>query len=136
MRIDGDTVKTALLVGGLAAGLLAFTAVFGPPAGGLSKSEAIRIATRDARSASATPPHLILVRRGQWREFRDGAGDEAAPDRWVWAVVFTGLYPGQGGPRSEPHFSHSRLVVIDYLSGAFVMAEEPSPIPLGIQLGG
>jgi hypothetical protein len=98
LRIDGNTVKTALLIAGLAAGLLALTAVFGPPAGGLSESDAIKIASRDAQSASITTPHLVLVRRGQWSEFRDGAGDSTSPNRWVWAVVFSGLYQGSGGP--------------------------------------
>jgi hypothetical protein len=138
VRIDGNTVKTALLIAGLAAGLLALTAVFGPPAGGLSESEAIKIASRDAQSASITTPHLVLVRHGQWSEFRDGAGDETSPNRWVWAMVFSGLYQGSGGPpvldgqpRREPVFVHSRLVVLDYVTGQFVMASEPSPIPWG-----
>lgn len=138
MRIDGNTVKTALLIAGLAVGLLALTAGFGPPGGGLSQSEATKIASRDAQSASITTPHLVLVRRGQWSEFRDGAGDETGRNRWVWAVVFSGLYRGSGGPlghdgrpRREPEFVHSRLVVLDYMTGQFVMASEPSPIPWG-----
>lgn len=142
MRIGADGVKTTLLVGALAAGLLAFTTVFGPPAGGLSESEAIKIATRDARASSVTAPHLILARRGHLAEFRDGASDAAAPpNRWVWAVVFSGQYPSSGGPfvpagerQPGPVFSHSRLVVIDYRTGEFVMAQEPSPIPWGIGL--
>ena len=138
MRIDADLVKTIGLVVALAAGLITLTIIFGPPMGGLSEPEAIKIAARDAQASSATAPHLILARRGRWSEFRDGAGDETSPNRWVWAVVFSGLYQGSGGPPvldgqppREPVFVHSRLVVLDYMTGQFVAASEPSPIPFG-----
>jgi len=137
-RIDPELVRTIGLVACLAAGLLALVILFGQPWDALSESEAITIAQRDARSSSITPPHFVLARLGRLSEFRDGASDAAAPpNRWVWAVVFTGRYPLTGGPPPGRNvFAHSRLVVIDYRSGKFVMAEEPSPIPLGIRLGG
>jgi hypothetical protein len=139
----GETLKALVLVGGLAVGLFALATIFGPPPTGISESRAVQIAKREVFSTS--PLQLTVARRGQLREFRDGASDAAAPpNRWVWAVVLSGSFPPAScGPAPHPgqlrHYCprpvHSALVVIDYVSGDFVMTSEPSPIPLGIRLG-
>ena len=106
----------------------------GPPDGGLSESEAVKIAR--SNTYSTTPAHVTIARPAHFSEFANGS-QTVAPDKWVWAISFTGtfppascgpkpLQPGQNAQYPQPQ--HSELVLIDYFNGDFISASVPSPI--------
>ena len=111
------------LIGGSAPpdGLSADAAV----AAGLSHVTAIGPVT--ARSGVAGPYENVV-----------GGASPVAPDRWVWAIVFSGdiRSPGCPPPPSEPvgacgPAAPTQLVVIDYIDGSFIESDAPAPSPRG-----
>ena len=67
-----------------------------------------------------------------------GGASPVAPDRWVWAIVFSGEVRSQGCPptRSEPVGAcgppaPTQLIVIDYTDGSFIESDAPAPSPPG-----
>ena len=117
----------AVLLVGLA--LLALLET-GVPLGGVSRSDAVAAATRQAKAASSTPPQVQWAVPGLFGWFGGGAGDSVA--RWnrpVWAVRLTGTFRGSCGPAPTldeplrcPGPDHTETVILDYRSGEFIMA--------------
>jgi hypothetical protein len=108
--------------------------LLGPPYGGLSQAAAEKIAM--ANTYSTTPAHVTIARPGHFSEFANGS-QAVAPDRWVWAISFSGTFPPAScGPKPIqpgltakcPAPQHSELVLIDYFNGDFISASVPSPI--------
>jgi hypothetical protein len=83
---------------------------------------------------SATPVEFMSAKTGRYRDFGGGAL-AAAGERWVWSVVFKGSFPpASNGPAPVPGQTRSPLpdqqsvlVIIDYLTGAFIQASIPAP---------
>ena len=133
----GRRLRTWLVIGSLLVVLavLAVGRLLGAPDGGLSESDADKIAL--ANAYSTTPAQVTIARPAHFSEFANGS-QTVAPDKWVWAVSITGTFPPAScGPKpiqpgrqaSCPPPQHSELVLIDYFNGDFISASVPSPIP-------
>jgi len=124
----------ALVAGVLiaAAIVLALTQLSGLPPGGISRDEAIKIASGYTRSGADV--RLITVQAGQFSKFRgDTSTAISADDRWVWAVAFSGRWSASCGPPDIPGTGScdsitSEMVVLDYFHGDRIMIKLPSPI--------
>jgi len=97
----------------------------------ISQSQATEIARQQAQVQSSTTVELKQVKSGAFRDFRGGTTDAVAPgDTKVWAITFSGSFMGSGGPPCPsgepcdrvPAFDHTITVILDYSSGAFIMA--------------
>lgn len=100
-----------------------------PPPGGLTSGAAIAQAQQHAE------PHdgalaVVSATPGEFRSLGGGiVMKDVAPDRWVWAVTFSGSFrapcgtPVAGAPgcSSGAVVTHE-TVVIDYLTGALIVA--------------
>lgn len=101
----------------------------------ISQSEAIDIARHQAQGQSSTPVELLGVKSGPFRDFRGGATDAVAPaDSKVWAITFTGIFLSSGGPPcpsgepcDRPGPNHTISVILNYRTGAFIMASIEPP---------
>jgi hypothetical protein len=112
-------VALALLLVGLWVGV----AVAGVPFGGISKGEATTLASHQVQSDSTR--QVVGAIPGFFWFFRGGATDAVAPGyTLVWAVTFRGTFRGSCGPPGAqcPPPDHSEMVILDYRSGAFIMA--------------
>ncbi len=99
----------------------------GLPAGGISRNDATALALRQVHSSTA--PSLSWALPGLFAFFRDGATNAVSPwHRVVWAVRVTGTFQSSCGPASEPLIrrcpspDHTETVLLDYVSGEFIMA--------------
>jgi hypothetical protein len=81
-----------------------------------------------AQTMSSTPVSFVSATTGSFSKFEttpeSGVSD---PNRMVWAVVFQGTFRGSCGPSGSspsscPAPNTSLRVVVDYASGAFIMA--------------
>jgi hypothetical protein len=85
-----------------------------------------------AQAMSSTPVVFEAAASGRFGDFEPRAGTIVSdPNRHVWAVVFRGTFHGScGGASSSPHPcpapNTTVRVVIDYISGAFIVAETPA----------
>jgi len=102
-----------------------------PVTTGISESHAIEAARQQAQVQSSSTVKLVSVRSGPFRDFRGGATDAVAPgDTKVWAIEFSGTFLSSGGPPCPsaeacdrlPLTDHTITVILDYSSGAFIMA--------------
>ena len=108
-------------------------AMLGASVGGLSRTNAIAMASGDLNST--TPTQVRQTVPGPFWFFRDGATDSISPGyRLVWAVTFNGTFEGScggapppGTTRQCPPPNHTKTVILDYFSGAFVMAMTGPP---------
>ena len=96
---------------------------------GISESQAIETARHQAQAQSSSKVELLGVKSGSFRDFRGGATDAVAPgNKKVWAVSFSGTFQGSGGPAcisrpcATPAFDHTITLILDYGTGAFIMA--------------
>lgn len=102
----------------------------GGSAHGLTKQQAVTMATSRAQELSSTPVSFVSAASGQLGNLETGSSD---PDHQVRAVTFDGTFtppscgPSGPAPSSCPSPNGSLRVFLDYTSGAFVMAEEPAP---------
>jgi hypothetical protein len=125
---------TALVAIGLLVLIVVSLRLFRPPDGGISQSAAEKIAL--AQSYSTTPARVTMAHTGHFRDYSHG-DQSVPPDTWVWQVSISGTFPPPscgpipitpGQKVTCPPDQHSELVVIDYLTGAFLGASIPSPI--------
>jgi hypothetical protein len=118
--------RVAVAVGALAlllVGLLVGAVVAGIPLGGISKGEATTLASQQVHSNS--PPQFVGASPGLFWFFRGGATDAVGPGYTpVWAVSYRGTFIGSCPPPGGhcPPPDHSEMVILDYRSGAFIMA--------------
>jgi len=96
---------------------------------GLTQQQAVTMATTQARGVSSAPVTFISAASGRLGAFDTNAVD---PGHQVWAVTFDGTFkPPSCGPAGPPHPCPSQntslRMFLDYVSGAFVIAEEPAP---------
>jgi hypothetical protein len=118
----------------IAALVIALLVLSGPPLGGISKNDAVKIAWHYAGTGGAVK--LSTVRAGHFSEFRGSSFNGVTNDNhWVWAVSFSGKWSGSctspliPGEDTCNHLANtSALVVLDYFSGDFLLEEIPSPI--------
>jgi len=99
---------------------------FGPaPSSGLSPSDAVSAAAAGARTMTTAALTLVGATAGPYGTVGPGGSDVRA-DRWVWAIVFSGdlQRPGCVGPGCAA--PSTLLVVIDYMTGAVLIAESPA----------
>lgn len=104
-------------------------ALSGGLAHGLTKQQAVTMATTQVRGLSSAPVTFVSAASGSLGDFESGAVD---PNHHVWAVTFQGTFrPPSCGPAGPPHPCPSPnttlRMFLDYASGAFVIAEEPAP---------
>ena len=119
-----------------AALLAAFLAVgCGSEHSGLSQGQAVTATRPVAQAASRTPVTFVSAESGRFGDFEPHVGATiSAPDRSVWTVSFKGSFEGScGGASATPHPcpapNTSIRVVIDYVSGAFIMSQTPAQQP-------
>jgi hypothetical protein len=99
---------------------------------GLSQGQAVTAAKATAQAMSSSPVSFVSATSGSFSNFEPHAEPAASdPNRIVWAVVFRGTFQGSRGPSSpSPHAcpapNTTVRVVLDYASGAFVMALTPA----------
>ena len=100
-----------------------------PVTAGIPESQAIEMARHQAQAQSSSEVELLGVKSGSFRDFRGGATDAVAPgNKKVWAVSFSGTFQGSGGPAcisrpcATPAFDHTITLILDYGTGAFIMA--------------
>jgi len=95
---------------------------------GLSQGQAVTAAKATAQTMSSTPVSFVSATSGSFSNFEPTAEPAVSdPNRIVWAVVFHGTFQGSCGPSSSsPHPclapNTTIRVVVDYASGAFIMA--------------
>jgi hypothetical protein len=99
---------------------------------GLSQGQAETAAKATAQTMSSTRVSFVSATSGSFGSFEPHAGTVVSdPNRMVWAVVFRGTFQGSCGPAGpSPHScpppNTTVRVVIDYASGAFIMAATPA----------
>jgi hypothetical protein len=105
---------------------------FGVFLGGESRGDAI--AAAESQIPSTTRQSVMWAVIAPLVLFRGGASEEAAPGKEiVWVVRLSGTYPPAScGPVPHPgqqvHCppdAHTATVILDYLTGRFVMASTP-----------
>lgn len=85
-----------------------------------------------AQGMSGTPVVFVSATSGRFGEFQPSVGASVSdPNRQVWTVVFRGTFQGSCGPSSPtPHAcpppNTTIRVILDYTTGAFVMAATPA----------
>lgn len=95
---------------------------------GLSQGQAVTAAKATAQTMSGTPVSFVSATSGSFSNFEPTAETAVSdPNRLVWAVVFQGTFQGSCGPSSSsphpcPAPNTTIRVVLDYASGAFIMA--------------
>ena len=95
---------------------------------GLSQGQAVTAAKATAQTMSSTPVSFVSAMSGSFSNFEPTAEPAVSdPNRMVWAVVFQGTFQGSCGPSSSsphpcPAPNTTIRVVVDYASGAFIMA--------------
>jgi hypothetical protein len=103
-------------------------AVSSAPPSGLSESQAITAAIRSAPNRVGSTLTPGSAEAGPYALVGPG-GSDVAGDRWVWAVVLSGQFyaPECGSATSTacPTTLTTELVVIDYVTGDFLIAESP-----------
>jgi hypothetical protein len=82
---------------------------------------------------SSTPVTLVSAAFGRFGDFEPGVGSAIAdPNRKVWSVDFRGTFHGAscGGsssvPQPCPPPNPTARVVVDSVSGTFIMARTPA----------
>ena len=95
------------------------------PPGGISRDQAIRMASHQAMVQSTTPTKVSWARAGPLSQF--GRDPYSSPNRLVWAVDLSGTFPrpscGAYNPNGPTHCeaqARHATVILDYFSGAFV----------------
>jgi hypothetical protein len=97
--------------------------LFGPaPSGGLSESDAVSAARKEAETQSSGPVTLVLAEAGPYGHVGP-TGDDVAADHWVWAVVFSGEFPASACSGSSCQSVDRALVVVDYIDGNVLIDE-------------
>jgi hypothetical protein len=95
---------------------------------GLDQGQAVTAAKATAQTMSSTPVSFVSATSGSFSNFEPTAEPAVSdPNRMVWAVVFQGTFQGSCGPSSSspttcPAPNTTIRVVVDYASGAFIMA--------------
>jgi hypothetical protein len=124
-----------LRLGPVATMILAASALIcacGGSADGLTKQQAVTMATTRAQQLSSVPVTFVSAASGRLGGFDTG---DSNPDQQVWAVTFDGTFMppscGPSGPTPQQCLSPngSLRIFLDYSSGAFVIGEEPAPGP-------
>jgi hypothetical protein len=102
------------------------------PPTGMAESAAIEAAIRVASGQTASGITVIAVQSGPYAIV--GPGDSGFPgDSWAWAITVGAIfdppdcYTGASAVCSPTR--SSELVVFDYVTGAFVIADSPAPKP-------
>jgi hypothetical protein len=120
------SVNRLIVVAALAAYLA--SACGGSTPAGLSQGKAVSAAQRTAQAMSTTPVSFVSAASGRFGDFEPHVGTAVSdPNRQVWAVAFRGTFHGSCGPASPPPHAcpapnTTIRVVLDYASGAFIMA--------------
>jgi hypothetical protein len=100
----------------------------GVPIGGVSRSDATSIASRNVHSDS--PIQVVDAVPSFFWFYRSGSSDTKAPaSELIWAITLHGTFPGNcppagpapGHPRCQPT-NHTETVDLDYRTGAFITA--------------
>jgi hypothetical protein len=105
-----------------------------PPPGGVSKNHAIKLAHRYASVDERA--QLMAATAGRMGEFTDTSSTLFEGRRWVWAIAMATWSGSCGAPdvpgeTTCPPTDYSKMVLIDYFSGALIKIEIPSPIRPG-----
>jgi hypothetical protein len=109
---------------------VALACALGGAANGLTKQQAVTIATTRAQTLSSAPVTVVAADSGRMGDYETGTSDS---DHHVWAVTFHGTFsapscgPSGTPPSACPSANTSIRMFLDYDSGAFVMAEQPAP---------
>ena len=102
-----------------------------PVAAGLSKEQALTVATPTVQAMSSTPVSFLSAASGRASDFAPAGTLLPDPNRHVWGVLFFGTFHSScGGATASPHPcpppGHTVRVLIDYVSGASISAETVS----------
>jgi hypothetical protein len=122
---------TRLIVWAAAAGYLACSCGGSLPAG-LGEGRAVSAAKSTAQAMSSTPVSFVSAASGRFVDFEPHVGTAVSdPNRQVRTVVFRGTFHGSCGPASPtphpcPTPNTTIRIVLDYASGAFIMAATPA----------
>jgi hypothetical protein len=93
-----------------------------PPSGGLSESDAVAAARKEAEAQAGGPVTLVIAEAGPYGHVGP-TGDDVAADHWVWAVVFSGEFPAPACSGSSCRSVDRALVVVDYIDGKVLIDE-------------
>jgi hypothetical protein len=99
---------------------------------GRSQQQAVSVAKPIAQGMSGTPVVFVSATSGRFGGFAPSVGASvSSPNRQVWTVVFGGTFQGSCGPATPtPHAcpppNTTLRVILDYTTGAFIMAETPA----------
>ena len=125
---DGCPLRPVLLdllwIGDQPAGPAPTRPIGDAPAGGLSREKAVAAAMR-AANPHAGALHVLEARATQiWVVYPDR--EPYAADEWVWAIKLEGAFAVGCGQACTDKAS-TELVVIDYVTGAFIEGDLPAP---------
>jgi hypothetical protein len=106
-------------------------AACGGSAPGRTQQQATTTAQHIAQGMSGTPVVFVSASSGRFGSFESAGDSVASPNRQVWTVVFRGTFQGSCGPSSPtPHAcpppNTTVRVILDYTTGAFIMARTPA----------
>ena len=99
---------------------------------GRTQQQTVSVAKPIAQGMSGTPVVFVSATSGRFGGFEPTVGASvSSPDRQVWAVVFRGTFQGSCGPAiPTPHAcpapNTTIRVILDYTTGAFIMAATPA----------
>ncbi|HUZ70504.1 MAG TPA: hypothetical protein VMU65_12425 [Candidatus Saccharimonadales bacterium] len=122
-------VRTVIVVAAMAACLVAACA---GPATGRTQQQAVSVAKPIAQGMSGHAVVFVSATSGRFGGFDPSVGASvSSPNRQVWAVVFRGTFQGSCGPATPaPHAcpapNTTIRVILDYTTGAFIMAVTPA----------
>jgi hypothetical protein len=118
-----STVVVILLA--IAVGVFTRTSETPLPPGGISRDQAIRMASHQGMVQSTTPTEVNWAKAGPLSQF--GRDPYSSANRLVWAVDLSGTFPrpscgpyNPNGPTRCPLPAHHATVILDYFSGAFI----------------
>jgi hypothetical protein len=103
-----------------------------PPPIGITAEHATRLAT-DYMRARWQNASTVRTAAGRARDFRHPGGGSPGGDRYVWAVLCTGVFHARrvsfphGRPRPPQPPLTTAAVLLDYVTGEFVVSMMPAP---------
>lgn len=99
---------------------------------GRTQQQAVSVAKPIAQAMSSTPVVFASATSGSFGSFEPNVGASVSePDREVWTIVLQGTFHGSCGPaaptpRACPPPNTTVRVILDYTTGAFIMAATPA----------
>ncbi len=121
----GVAAAAVVILLAIAVGVFSHATETSLPPGGISRDQAIRMASHQGMAQSTTPTEVSWAKAGPLSQF--GRDPYSAPNRLVWAITFTGSFRwascgpyNPNGPTRCPLPARHATVILDYFSGAFV----------------